>query len=227
MDSKILRKILTNKEFPYLLTILFVLVGWSFTHVVNRLLQSPTLEYKIRESREKANSLSYEIENITRDKLFKDLTFLLLFDGPAKEKLIKADLVVLPPARISGEVKLPPVVEAEYAKFFVPEFHPNWRMALKVELKVGLSEKEYPRLRFSTGDDKPIRLVPASFETFLVKHEFSIILILLVSWSLLIISYLYCLGKANIPVEKAKAENGAAALSDITDKNETRRADDG
>lgn len=187
--------ILKTEKFPYLLTILFALIGWSLTHSVDRLINSPIIEYKLKKecSGNGRKLVSYEITNISRDRLFENIEFKLLCKRGCKGKFLQAKLKLPPPMDISEEVEM----DDDYVKFSIPELHPDWKLLLTVEM----SEDFNPTLHFSSkksaNDNKPIRLLRSSFETYLIKHELKIIIGLIVFWSLLIILYLVLIGGKN------------------------------
>ena len=191
--------ILKIDKLPYLLTVLFVLIGWGLTHTVDRLLKSPIIEYKIiyKDSQDKSQLLVYEIANISRDKVFRNLQFELLLTDTRKGKF-KGDectLLICPPMNITKE----PETGDDTFRFFLEEFHPNWKIGVSLKL----SGDNNPTLHFSTiADDgkyrnQPVMLLQSSFETFLVKHEFGIIVILLIAWCFLILIYFYALSKSD------------------------------
>lgn len=187
--------ILKTEKFPYLLTILFALIGWGLTHSVDRLINSPIIEYKLKKefSENGGKTVSYEITNISRDRLFENLEFKLLCKRGYKGKFLKAKSKPFPPMDLPEEVEF----GDEYVKITIPEFHPDWKFILTVKM----SEDFYPTLHFSSKNsatgNKPIRLLQSGFETCIIKHELQIIVGLIALWLLTIVIYLALIGKKN------------------------------
>ena len=187
--------ILRTEKFPYLLTILFALIGWGLTHSVDRLINSPIIEYKLtKEFTENRKQLvSYEITNISRDRLFQNIEFKLLHKRGSKGKLSQANSKTFPPMDLPEQVQF----GAEYATITIPEFHPDWKFVLTVEM----SEDFYPTLHFSSKNpaagNRPIRLLRSGFETYIIKHELQIIVGLIALWLLTIVIYLAFIAKHN------------------------------
>lgn len=192
MNSKMFRDIIKIKKFPYLVTILFLSIGWGLTHIVDRILQSPIIEYKltVKECSKDWKILSYLITNISRDKSFQGLKFSLVLEDSKKGRFLSIIGPKLYPPIWESKSGEKPHLEPEYVEFDVKELQPN----SKVGVEIKLSGDYYPDLRFSS-ENQTIILLKANCETFLVKNEFYIILGLIGFWFVLIVFYLYCIAR--------------------------------
>jgi hypothetical protein len=194
-------RVVRLEKFPYLLTLLFVLLGWGLTHTVDRLLDSPLIEYTVKqEAKEGSVNIEYQITNITRDKLFKGLSFLVMLPDTPKARIVKASWAVLPPIRLDPSAKEPDT-NAMRAIYYVPQFHPN----CSIRLQVLISGSVVPPLRFSSSDTA-VMLIHSSLQTFLVRNEICILVILMATWSIAILAYGIYLGRAVTTVVKEQAQ---------------------
>ena len=185
--------ILTLEKIPYLLTMLFALIGWTLTHIADRLLQSPIIEYRVEEQQDNNDrTVSLTLTNISKDKLFKDVQFDWLIQDINKGKFIRDSsyLTEFPPMTLQTTEE----TEEDHVRFTIKEFHPSW----KLQLTSKVLGSALPTLHFSTMSNiqeknptvEPIFLIDASFETFLVKNELEILFYLLLLWFLLIMAYI-------------------------------------
>ena len=70
---------------PYFVTLALALLGWSANHVVNRIIDAPTLEYQIQEATVESDGAgkSHRVQritltNLTRKQTFDDLSVILV-----------------------------------------------------------------------------------------------------------------------------------------------------
>jgi len=64
------KNILLLEKVPYLLTVLFALVGWAVVHIVDRIEKTPTIEYCVETTHGSSkNHYEYTITNISHDVL--------------------------------------------------------------------------------------------------------------------------------------------------------------
>ncbi len=195
-----LRFLAQQEKMPYLLTLLIALCGWGFTHIVDRLLQSPVVEYEMATTSAENGSqtLRCTITNISRDRLFQDITFKLLPHSP-KYRFSKCKMTIFPPADLEENLEC----DADYITFAIPEFQPGWRLQVVAELSAkaaGSAELPEPTLQFTstkTGNTaKPLRLIRRSWETLFVRYENTFVLLLILCWCLLISGYSFYLYRA-------------------------------
>jgi hypothetical protein len=189
-------------KIPYLLTILIALSGWTLNHLVDRLLLSPIIEYS-EHTDTCPKQVSYTFRNLSRDKVFSDLTLHFLIREKREGEFVTDQCKVLniPPSYRRDE----PVKTKDSFSIGLPEFHPGWLIIIQLTL----SENVKPTLHFSTVKDgnqeiEPVLLMEAGLETFLVKNEFQIMILLLGLWIILIIIYFIYLHRAKTPKSARK-----------------------
>jgi hypothetical protein len=172
---------------PYILTVLFALIGWGMKHSVDRLLGSPILAFTSEVTPAGAHQLiTITLQNISHDKSFKDLKFVLIFPRTPSGKFVEASKVATPPAWDGDQ---PAYLSEHSVEFDFPVLHPNW----EVKLGAKFSGKVIPVFRVSKSET-PLRVIPQSLETILVRHELQIILGMIAFWFLLILVIIVVLG---------------------------------
>jgi hypothetical protein len=195
--------ILGSEKMPYLLTLLFALAGWTVVHIVDRLSQSPIIEYSVCESRNDGHTV-YELTiiNISQRTLFKNLRFDWMMKDSAKAKFIdgKSFLFSFPP--MLGDYT--PQTLPRQVSFTLLDFQPHGKVSLRTETS-GATECDLYVSFVSSEDnpndivaaDGPLMLLRASPTTFILKYEFSILIISLVVWSVCIVLYFVNIRKRN------------------------------
>jgi len=182
--------ILKSENMPFFITAIIAILGWSLTHIVDRLIKSPIIEYKIIERIEGKQIKSvYQFTNITRDRLFKNIEFQLLLDNPSTGNFFIEDecfLQIPPPLNIKGKEKK----GLSYFNFRVDALHPN----CSIRAVVKISGDNKPTVHFITYENKdnktqPIMLVSNSFDTYLIKNELELIKYLILIWLFILFCY--------------------------------------
>src|SRR5688572_24867253 len=75
MSWKIIRARLSQKEVPFLVTLLLAWSGWGIGHMVDRVIESPTVEYDITSVTQGAEKLTtVHLANLS-NQAFYDLKF--------------------------------------------------------------------------------------------------------------------------------------------------------
>lgn len=193
------------EKMPFILAILIALIGWSLTHIISRSLQDPIIEYSIKKEEYKNNkrNIIYEIENISRNKMFRYIEFIFQLNNSSDVIFLESECRIraCPPL----ETKEESVTEKNVFKILIKEFHPD----CKFSVDLLISGETIPDLVFSTyradpnlayqkePGDQAIRLVKASFETFLIKNETKIIVVFILLWILLAIFYILYFARYN------------------------------
>lgn len=91
-------------KIPYLLTVLFLLLGWSVSHIADRLLSAPIVEYHYDEAiKGDVKTVEYTINNISYDKLYKNLRFSIL--STPDTCIDKVEVFPVPPMLLEKEPK--------------------------------------------------------------------------------------------------------------------------
>lgn len=171
------RNMLKTEKIPYLLTALFLMIGWSVNHSVTRLLSTPIIEYSIQESKRDNGERLVEaiISNVSRDRLFTKTTFMLLM---ADGKVI-AEPHIEPISLYAGPQ---PKFGDTFVSIPLPELHPGWG----VRVSYRTTSSKTPIITFSNESGQAIRLTPKGIETILIRNEMKIHVLLIFTWFVLI-----------------------------------------
>jgi hypothetical protein len=106
---------------PYLVSLILGVLGWLVSHMVDRIIEAPTLEYHIqKETAADRSMLSVELHNITREKSFEGLKATIYF--PNATSIYSPHLTAAEPA-FNG--KAPPTVSGSTATFTLPKMMPG------------------------------------------------------------------------------------------------------
>lgn len=172
-----------RKEPPFIILILFAIISWSVTHIVNRTIERPLLEIqeiKITEisSADLANRLqkcssadilenektflkSYQLSNISRDNLFRDIALII---KETRGTIYGMRVVSVPPT-MAGDTK--PVCTSDNAVYLQEiTLHPMGKLSIEI-----LSRTEKQPDFYLESANSPVGLVMSNLETWLVKHE--------------------------------------------------------
>lgn len=222
--SNALKKVLFAREAPYVATLFVALVAWILTHLAERLVQTPTLDYEVIRQElsppEKADARIFpptnssgiaedvkkdvfRVRNISHSARFGKITFYLKFPpySAGRERMRFAwttyNLPALPRTKAVGDRKSePPGCDHEgWAWYPVQEFHPDW----SVDLICFHTGEGTPGLGFSTDADAAMRLVEKDCLTWLVRNEPKVLFGLLIGSMILMIIYLGIISLATPP----------------------------
>ena len=89
--------IFLTEKIPFALAALFAVFAWSVTQIVDRVVESPTIEYKIgienivSKSGGPAKRLVVKLTNLSSKKTFEDLQIVLRKVRPEDDTLLLAD----------------------------------------------------------------------------------------------------------------------------------------
>jgi hypothetical protein len=168
---------------PYLVAVVFGVLGWTLVHIDDELTQAPTLEFEevvdappgvkplpcepAQAPESDLIASGFRIENLSRATSFSNLEFVLHGgDGDPRFKGVR--LVPEPPAVLPEDTD--PEVCGRYAKFEIPQVQPGWRFRLYVWMP---KSRSHPYLTYSADD--AVRLERQSWETTVARHERSIL----------------------------------------------------
>lgn len=163
-----------SERLAYFITVIVAAIGWLVTYYVDRVTSSPTIEYAISETATVGlRSVTYRLTNVSRTHRFDDVAVDFL---PRRHSPISGfDIVpVEPTSEGQNDAEWGP----DRAQFTIERLMPGGAIDLIVRVRGPNRPKMF--IRSST----PIRLTPATFETFLVKNEMNVIGGLLVFWLL-------------------------------------------
>lgn len=205
-----LRKILFGAQLPFVGTFLLGIVAWLLTHLSDRIIQTPTLEYKLLRQelspQEKAHPNIFppqagtsetvqkdvfRITNVSQTARFGKIKFLVGFPSDAKERIRFAwthyNDLAKPRTQASGEMEsVPPDTDGIVAWYPVQELHPGWN----IDLVCFHTGPALPQLGFSTEIDTAVRLVAANFETWLSQNESEVMFYLAIVFLVFTVIYL-------------------------------------
>jgi hypothetical protein len=172
---------LAKEKMPYLVTLLFGALGWGATHTVDRLLESPIIEYTTWAApATQFRIFSLSIYNVSQKQAFNGLTLVFLLPKGSGKFLPNSARIVASPPAWEGEAA--PDTRQQSIIFTLPTLHPDGQ----VRFEAGFEGDTLPAIRLSTAVG-PVRLVPPSLETFLVKHELCVLIGMMLFWALCIL----------------------------------------
>jgi hypothetical protein len=177
--------VLHAKDAPYLLTILFAMLGWTFTHGIDRLLSAPTLEYECKTD---TVGVACALENLSQDKVFRNLHFTIQVP---RGSIANPQADWLQPCTGDRDDPQPSIANGG-ASYHFGTLHPGCGVKVLLETK-GQGPSE---LRVTASAEAAVKMVQKSVLTRLVRSEFPILFGAVVGWSLLIVIYLLFLRRA-------------------------------
>ncbi|MDB5280243.1 MAG: hypothetical protein JWR61_5198 [Ferruginibacter sp.] len=156
------------KELPFLLTLLFTLAGGAFMKLSNTVTSSPTIEYKLVKKTHADTTLAYyRLVNLSNNKQFSNLIFLVQFDPNDYEKshFIDGRLEAIPPA---AQFQLKPNISLFTSTYTIPNFNPKEEYHLCFTIK---GQVKIPFLSLSENEGSVVVLRKASLFTFFIQNE--------------------------------------------------------
>lgn len=161
---------LNKKETPYLITILVALAGWSITHVADRVLKSPVVEYTISTNTTvDPRIIKVSALNLS-NKAFANLRFEL---QGANVKACNPPMAFEPPAWASSSG---PEEGTDGVGFVISQLQPNWQITI-----CGLYRGDKAPifvLKDAGGPDQPIELRQPALATWVLKNEACLMIVL-------------------------------------------------
>jgi hypothetical protein len=173
---------LRYEKIPYVLTGLFLALGWSANSVMTRWREEPIVAYRLAEEQDEGKRVkTISVKNITSDRVFNHLTIMPFFPN---SKITRVYAVAPePPAGLAnpsnkavGWVDWPSAaydcdLDVSYAKFQIRVLRPGDRYILKFQAETS----ERPDLKYLTEEDEPLRFVPVGVKTFLLEYELGLL----------------------------------------------------
>lgn len=182
-------KLLYSEKVPYLLVMLFGATAWLITHTVDRLLLSPYIEYRVEQNRIGNFYVHrYQIINITKDKIFENLDFLITPENPDSQTIENAKIFYLPPMRRGDSDNS--VSDQRHYKCHLSYFQPNCSIVLSFRSD---KNKEIP-LRYSSKS--AVLLQKSNIQTCVIRNETSILVVLIILIFILACIYVYNLNSS-------------------------------
>lgn len=174
---------------PYFVTLALALFGWSANHIVNRITDAPTLEYRIDEPTQDDSTPSrafwtqrITLTNLTRKQTFDNLSVILV---ARKGSTLASDHLQLRPVAPAFEGDESWESEGGRATFTVPKLHPG----SSVQVVSAYTGKSPPVFRIKSQGT--VFATRANWETWFVRNEIFILTPLALVWALVIAVYAY------------------------------------
>lgn len=192
-----IKAILRIRELPYIIAILFTMLGWTFSEISAILTKHPTIEYQFSNHINKKGQMyfSYTLTNLTRDKAFSGLLFQLELDTAdyAYCQLDSGKIIAKSPAPRDGYQRINDKLK-NHINFSLKRFYPQTQYKLIVYYSMMNTKDSEVRPFFSYTNDNSSELVilkEASIFTYLVKHDLWVYLILFIFLVILISMYFF------------------------------------
>jgi hypothetical protein len=177
---------------PFIVTLVIGVLGWTLSHIADRIEQSPAIKYSLTQETVGPNSwVNLDIKNITENKKFKNLTIVLA--APDKSSFKDAQIVPRPPA-FEGDA--PWRLAGRTAQFTIPAIQPGWEFHIMGEYN-GTGKAV---VRFISDDSESVvRAIEPSIETWLAEYESDILYGLVIVWLLVLTGHLLFRYRAKVP----------------------------
>lgn len=178
-------KILLIDKVPYFLTFLFAIVTFQLNQIVSYVINTPviTYQYKILSNRDSANvrieDLELHLENLNRKTIFKNLVFDLKYNTIFKDeaqKIYNPELIPVAPAALLPD-SLVKTWQMKINRYRIPVLNPGGEYYLRLSVEHDNKIDHFPNVYLSTSD--AIWLTESNLETYIVKYQLQINLILL------------------------------------------------
>lgn len=194
------------KDAPYLLTILFGALGYTFTTLSENLYSTPIIEYRITYSEDTVKYINCRITNVSRDKYYEQLYFELIHENKDvhfNRALLNSEF----PYFMNHEEKSAKDVEVmgfNYYKFSIKSLVPfstykvriNYKGETLNDLRLIYDINKMREENFKI-DEISIYLRKADLLSWIAKNQMEFSGILIIIWILCITSYLFYINKQN------------------------------
>jgi hypothetical protein len=178
-----------NDKLPWFFSLILAVIGWTITHIVDRVNETPALEYKIsNEISSNFNNVEIEITNITRSTAFQNIIIVLQdvgdirnYCGYEAKKIDEEFCPKITPVQPAEDGKEAPSVDERSVSFNIPRIMPG----SVYRIKSPYVKTETPKIRISSNIST-IKMTSRNIETVFAKNEIDILLILLSSWIIIL-----------------------------------------
>lgn len=181
---------------PLLVTAMFAAVGWGIVHVIDQLVDAPTVEYcKTLPKRDEAQ---VTIENLSRKIVFQGLKFGLRRPANTKGRFSTTEISADPPFFVEGTEGGIVTTEGATAEFLIPILHPGAKITMSAKF-AGFDEVDFyligtnKNILDSSLDAKqmltPINLLECGLQSFIIKNEIWIVFSFVLFFILVVFIY--------------------------------------
>jgi hypothetical protein len=194
------------ERLSYFITAVAAVLGWLITHYVDRVTQTPTVEYTISQGSSGAHSrATYRLTNVNRTQAFGpiEVRFIAAEGSPIRSKL------VVRPTEPASEGRNPGKTSPGSAAFDLPMIYPGQTFTFELTHE----GPARPHLYLSTaGDAQVVRFTGRSLDTWVATNETEIVLALIILWAAVLF------GLVGFAIRAGSRETDAAAHSSGQDK---------
>jgi len=174
---------LKEDNLPLVFALMLGFIIWGLEHIVEESLKTPVIEYSVSKKIKKDTvQLIYEFSNLSRDKKYNNLKILYLLD---RDQRIYTGSYVPDKLAMEDQNDVPFYIDTTQNEgvFNISTIQPlaSFKIILNIRNDV------LPEIRYSTGET--IILKEYSFDVFLVKNEFTVIIILIAIFIVSLIFY--------------------------------------
>ena len=171
-----------KNDAPYLVSILVGALAWGVIHIINELVDSPTLEYC--GSGQQENLIEYSVTNLSKKTVFKGLKFDLS-TAPNDVEVLTDPRIYAEPPHFEGVTEGGWSKDGKSMQFFVPALHPGGKVVMSVAYRgdyeiafrfMGSKQIERVTPVDKGNDDEAVLLEECGVITWFVKNETKIIL---------------------------------------------------
>ena len=171
-----------TEKAPYIVTVFIAAMAWTVTHFVNRIVETPTIEYRIIKTQLQGDTYDYTIRitNLSTMSTFRNPEFTLVARGNAKLEFTNENTTVRasPPANAANATA---VVQTDAVSFTLPVLPPKAEFELVTRFK-GTGDPIFMG-RPPEGGTESFMLLEVSLQTWLARYEFWVIGTGLLIWA--------------------------------------------
>ncbi|MEO0469575.1 MAG: hypothetical protein AAF206_08145 [Bacteroidota bacterium] len=191
-----MKNILLSDKLPYMLTVLIGLAAYQINNIIALHADSPLLVYAfdVKSIATVENGIERDWEctltNLSRKEAIRDINLTAAFKStlPSPRKIMVPDIIPIAPSPILRDQGHVESFADQINSYKIPVVHPRAQYILRMTTITHPDIKEPPKLYINSSEN--IRLTPGSLEVFLIRHQITLNIILLVIWSGFIMLYL-------------------------------------
>lgn len=178
---------------PIVITLLAAAIGWATVRTAEKLSETPFLEYRLESSVDDkgANWVELRFRNITRKFSFKCLSVSLLAPNGSREEIFTGEHVQVIRSIVAPVSREEPGKTADEIAFDFKNLSPGADIAVKLQtVRNVMPSVVVAACRDSNIDENAPHIVPASFQTWFVEHEFEAIWGAIAIWLFAVVAIL-------------------------------------
>lgn len=190
-----------RREVPFILTILFGVLGFTLRTFSDRLSSYSFVEYSYSSGTDdRGTFIGYEILNATNDKVYKNLLFSILAVESDSLNFRSGKIIAQPPLNVDNidlDRSNSDILGDDYANFSLEYLMPQTKYFVKIYYEGRLSNA--PGLLFKVSEmakanvdltNPVIVLKSANIFTWLARRQFEVLTALILLWTISIVVYI-------------------------------------